>query len=48
MTDRVRWGVLSTAKIGREKVLPAMRESELCRIEAIASRDPAAAARAAQ
>ena len=48
MTDRVRWGVLSTAKIGREKVLPAMRGSEMCRIEAIASRDPAAATRAAE
>ena len=24
MANRVNWGVLSTAKIGREKVLPAM------------------------
>jgi predicted dehydrogenase len=43
MTDRVRWGVLSTAKIGREKVLPAMQRSERCVIEAIGSRDAAAA-----
>jgi predicted dehydrogenase len=43
MADRVRWGVLSTAKIGREKVLPAMIRSERCAVVALASRDPAAA-----
>lgn len=47
MTERVRWGVISTAKIGREKVLPAMRRSELCTIAAIASRDVASAQRVA-
>ena len=47
MTDRVRWGVLSTAKIGREKVLPAMQASERCSIEALASRDLASAQRVA-
>jgi predicted dehydrogenase len=43
MTDRVRWGVLSTAKIGREKVLPAMQRSECCSVDAIASRELATA-----
>lgn len=36
---KVRWGILSTAKIGREKVIPAMQQSPLCDIAAIASRD---------
>ena len=36
---KVRWGILSTAKIGREKVIPAMQQSPLCNIAAIASRD---------
>lgn len=35
--DKVRWGVLSTAKIGIEKVLPAMQQAERCEIIAIAS-----------
>jgi len=35
--NTVRWGVLSTAKIGIEKVIPAMQQSELCEITAIAS-----------
>ena len=43
MADRMAWGVLSTARIGREKVLPAMQASTLCRIDAIGSRDQAAA-----
>ncbi len=47
MADKVRWGVISTAKIGREKVLPAMQRSERCTIAAIASRDLAAAKRVA-
>jgi predicted dehydrogenase len=36
---KVRWGVLSTAKIGVTKVIPAMQRSEWCEIVAIASRD---------
>lgn len=36
---KVVWGVLSTAKIGWEKVIPAMQQSEHCDIRAIASRD---------
>ncbi|MGG9962765.1 Gfo/Idh/MocA family protein [Ferruginibacter sp. SUN106] len=37
--DKIRWGILSTAKIGREKVIPAMQAGSYCRIDAIASRD---------
>jgi predicted dehydrogenase len=36
---KVKWGILSTAKIGREKVIPAMQKGEFCDIFAIASRD---------
>ena len=35
--SKVRWGVLSTANIGIEKVIPAMKQCELCEIVAIAS-----------
>ncbi len=35
----LRWGVLSTAAIGR-KVIPAIQAAERCEIVAIASRDP--------
>jgi predicted dehydrogenase len=47
MARTVSWGVLSTAKIGREKVIPAMQKSEVSRIDAIASRDPDTAKRVA-
>lgn len=43
----VVWGVLSTARIGLEKVLPAMRQSALVDLRAIASRSGAAARDAA-
>ena len=36
---KVRWGVLSTAKIGTEKVIPAMQRGERSEVVAIASRD---------
>ncbi len=36
--SKVRWGVLSTAKIGLEKVIPAMQQGEFCDVVAIASR----------
>jgi len=45
---KVVWGVLSTAKIGLELVLPAMRASPLVDVRAIASRSLAAAQRAAR
>jgi predicted dehydrogenase len=35
---KVRWGVLSTAKIGTEQVIPAMQLGKHCKIAAIASR----------
>lgn len=38
--ERIRWGVLSTANIGVEKVIPAMQAGDLCEMSAIASRDP--------
>jgi predicted dehydrogenase len=37
---KVLWGILSTAKIGWEKVIPAMQQSEFCDVRAIASRMP--------
>ena len=44
----VRWGILSTALIGTQKVIPAMRKSALIDVAAIASRNlPAAEAAAA-
>ncbi|MBQ0823556.1 Gfo/Idh/MocA family oxidoreductase [Microvirga sp. HBU67558] len=39
----VRWGILSTAKIGRVKVVPGMMKSPLCKVIAVASRDEASA-----
>jgi len=35
----VRWGILSTAKIGRTKVVPGLMKSPLCNVVAVASRD---------
>ncbi len=35
---KVNWGILSTAKIGREKVIPAMQKGQWSHIAAIASR----------
>jgi predicted dehydrogenase len=37
-TDPVRWGVISTARIGWEKVLPGMMKSKEIELRAIASR----------
>ncbi len=45
---KLQWGVLSTAKIGIEKVIPAMQKGRYCEISAIASRDLARARQAAQ
>src|SRR5262244_26812 len=36
---KLRWGILSTAKIGTEKVIPAMQAGKYCDIAAIGSRD---------
>jgi predicted dehydrogenase len=43
----VHWGILSTAKIAREKIIPALRESPRHEIVAIASRTPESARAAA-
>ncbi|CCQ75103.1 Gfo/Idh/MocA family protein [Magnetospira sp. QH-2] len=43
----VRWGILSSAKIGLEQVIPAMARSPLCTVAAIASRDGAKVKKAA-
>ena len=45
--NKVKWGVLSTANIGMEKVLPAMQQGQWCDIAAIASRSLASAQAAA-
>src|SRR6201998_4260544 len=39
MSNKLRWGVLSTASIGRTKVIPAMQNGEYTDVVAIASRD---------
>lgn len=36
---RVRWGILSTARIGVDQVIPAIQESSCAEVVAIASRD---------
>ena len=43
-TAELRWGVLSTASIAREKVIPGIQRAERCRVVAIASRDVSRAA----
>lgn len=41
--EPVRFGVVSTAAIGRNAVIPAMQKSKLCEVAAISSRDAARA-----
>ena len=41
--EAVKWGVISTAKIGVQKVIPPMQRNALCDVVAIASRDMAKA-----
>ncbi len=41
--SKLRWGILSTAKIGTGKVIPAMQKGEHTEVVAIASRDRARA-----
>lgn len=45
---KVYWGVLGTAKIAREKVIPAMQQGDRCEIVAIASRELEKALRVAE
>jgi predicted dehydrogenase len=44
---KIRWGVLSTARIGLQKVLPAMQQGKHCELVAIASRNWGSAQKAA-
>ncbi len=46
--EKVSWGILSTAKIGIEKVIPAMQNGKYCQISAIASRNYDSAQKAAK
>ena len=46
--EKVRWGVLSTARIGVEKVIPAMQQGEHSEIVAISSRSLSKARAAAE
>lgn len=39
MSDKIRWGILSTAKIGTLQVIPAMQKGQFCEVNAIASRN---------
>ncbi len=48
MADKIRWGVLSTARIGRRQVIPAIQQSRNGEVVAIASRDLDRARAAAQ
>jgi predicted dehydrogenase len=48
MPNKVRWGILSTAKIGIKKVVPAMLKGDWVEVSAIASRDLHAAEEAAR
>ena len=45
--SKIRWGILSTAKIGVEKVIPAMKRGTLTEVVAIASRSEPKARQAA-
>lgn len=36
---KLKWGILSTAKIAREKLIPAMQKGKFCEVVAIASRE---------
>ena len=47
MIGKVRWGVLSTAHIGTEQVIPAIQQGRNCEVVAIASRDLARGRKAA-
>ena len=46
--NTIRWGILSTARIARQKVIPAMQQCSQGSVEAIASRTQEAAQEAAE
>ena len=43
MSDRIRWGILSTAKIAETAFIPSLRQTRRGELVAVASRDPARA-----
>ena len=45
--SKFRWGIISTAKIGREKLIPAIQKSKISEVHAIASRRKEEAEKAA-
>ncbi len=45
---KIKWGIISTANIGTQQVIPAMQSGELCDIIAIASRNLESATNAAK
>lgn len=47
MIQKVRWGILSTAKIATDRVLPALKDCNLTQVDAICSRNLAQAQKAA-
>src|SRR5258707_1152249 len=47
MPEKIRWGILSTARIGTVKVIPGMQQGQRSTVTAIASRDIEKARRAA-
>ena len=48
MSPKVKWGILSTASIGTEQVIPAMIKGKYCDVRAIASRSKDSAEKAAE
>jgi len=46
--DKISWGILSTAKIGVEKVIPAIQAADNSTVKAIASRDASKSKKAAK
>lgn len=46
--DTINWGILSTAKIGIKKVIPAIQQAQNCKVEAISSRSSNRAEQAAK
>lgn len=39
MSDKIRWGIISTANIGKKRVIPAIQESSNGRVVAVSSRN---------
>ncbi|RKN80814.1 Gfo/Idh/MocA family protein [Ulvibacterium marinum] len=48
MRDKIQWGILGTATIAKEQVIPAMQKSNHCTVMGIASRDGEKAERIAK